>query len=41
MQKKKKKIKLENLNHYRDFISIKDIVKILKYFMKNEIKGGL
>lgn len=35
----KKKIKLENLNHYRDFISIKDIVKILKYFMKNEIKG--
>ena len=35
----KKKIKLENLNHYRDFISIKDIVKILKYFMKNEVKG--
>lgn len=39
IKNEKKKIVLENLNHFRDFISIKDIVKILKYLMKNEVKG--
>ena len=37
--KKKNNIKLENLNHFRDFISIKDIAKIIIYFLKNQISG--
>ena len=32
-------IELENLNHFRDFISIKDIAKIIIFFLKKEIKG--
>lgn len=39
IKKRKKIIKLENLNHFRDFISIKDISKIIIYFLKNEISG--
>jgi len=37
--KKKNIIKLENLNHFRDFISIEDIAKIIIYFLKNQISG--
>ena len=37
--KKKNNIKLENLNHFRDFISIEDIAKIIIYFLKNQISG--
>ena len=32
-------IKLENLNHYRDFISIEDIAKIILHFLKKKISG--
>ncbi|MBD1140983.1 SDR family oxidoreductase [Pelagibacterales bacterium SAG-MED39] len=39
IKKKKRVIKLENLNHYRDFISIRDISKILIFFLKKEISG--
>ena len=35
----KKQITLENLNHYRDFISVDDIGKIILNFSKKEIKG--
>ena len=34
IKKAKKKIVLKNLNHFRDFISIKDIIKIILYFLK-------
>jgi len=39
IKKRKGVIKLKNLNHYRDFISIEDIAKIIVYFLKKEIKG--
>jgi len=35
------KIILDNLNHYRDFISIKDISKIIIFFLKNKTKGTI
>ena len=34
--KDKKKILLKNLNHYRDFISTKDISKSIKILFKNK-----
>ncbi len=34
IKKAKRKIILKNLNHFRDFISIKDIIKIILYFLK-------
>ena len=39
IKKRNKLIKLENLNHYRDFISIEDIAKIILYFLKKKISG--
>ena len=39
IKKAKKKIILNNLNHYRDFISIKDITKIIFYFLKKNFFG--
>ena len=36
---KKKFISLENLNHYRDFISIEDIVKAIMLLYKTKSKG--
>jgi len=35
----KKKIILKNLNHYRDFISVEDIVKIILSFSKKKVQG--
>ena len=35
----KKKIILKNLNHYRDFISMKDISKIILHLCKIKHKG--
>ena len=35
----KKKILLKNLNHYRDFISIEDISKIIFVLLKKRYKG--
>ena len=37
--KDKKKILLKNLNHYRDFISTKDISKAIKILFKNKKSG--
>ena len=39
IKKKKGLINLKNLNHYRDFISIEDIAKIIIYFLRKEISG--
>ena len=39
IKKTKKKITLYNLDHYRDFISMNDISKIIFYFYKNKFKG--
>ncbi|MDC0417197.1 NAD(P)-dependent oxidoreductase [Candidatus Pelagibacter sp.] len=36
---KKIKIKLENLNHFRDFISMDDLSKIIMFFLKKKITG--
>lgn len=36
---KKKKIYLKNLNHYRDFISMHDISKIIMFLLKKKITG--
>ena len=30
---------LKNLNHFRDFIAIEDIAKIILYFLKKKITG--
>ena len=38
-EKKNKTIKFENLNHFRDFIAIEDIAKIILYFLKKKITG--
>ena len=35
----KKRITLENLNHYRDFISVDDIGKIILNFSRKKIEG--
>ncbi len=35
----KNDITLKNLNHYRDFISVDDIVKIILYFSKKKTEG--
>tara|TARA_B100000579_G_scaffold434799_1_gene456525 strand:- start:780 stop:1598 length:819 start_codon:yes stop_codon:yes gene_type:complete len=32
-------LNLENLNHYRDFISIKDISKIISFFLRKQFSG--
>ena len=39
IKKTKNKIILRNLNHYRDFISMKDITKIIFYLHKRQFKG--
>ena len=39
IRKTKKKIKLKNLNHYRDFISMEDISKIIFVLMKKKFCG--
>ena len=39
IKKTKKTIVLENLNHFRDFISIKDISKIIIHMLKNRVNG--
>jgi nucleoside-diphosphate-sugar epimerase len=39
IQKMKKKIVLKNLNHYRDFISMEDIAKIIFFLLKKKYKG--
>jgi nucleoside-diphosphate-sugar epimerase len=39
IKESKRKITLYNLNHYRDFISMKNISKIIIYFYKKKIKG--
>ena len=39
IKKSKNKIILYNLSHYRDFISMKDITKIIFYLYKRQFKG--
>ena len=39
IKKTKKKITLYNLDHYRDFISMNDISKIIFYLYRNKFKG--
>jgi UDP-glucose 4-epimerase len=39
IKRSKNKITLKNLNHYRDFISMSDINKIIFYLMKIKFKG--
>ena len=39
IKKTKKKIILENLNHYRDFISMEEISKIIHYLYKKNFRG--
>ena len=39
IKKSKNKIILHNLSHYRDFISMKDITKIIFYLYKRQFKG--
>ena len=39
IKKSKKKIIFRNLNHYRDFISMQDISKIIFYFYKKNFRG--
>ncbi len=39
IKKSIKKINLNNLNHFRDFISINDISKIILFFLKNKTEG--
>ena len=41
IKKAKKKITLDNLNHYRDFISIEDISEIIIVLLKKRFKGIL
>ena len=41
IRKSKKKIKLENLNHYRDFISMQDISNIIFKLLKKRYYGVL
>ena len=41
IKKTKKTLILKNLNHFRDFISIDDVAKIIHFFLKNEIKGTI
>ena len=39
IKKVKKKIVLENLNHYRDFISMKDITKVIHILLEKKFIG--
>ena len=39
IKNKKKIILLKNLNHYRDFISTKDLAKIIIFLYKKKFKG--
>ena len=39
IKKKERLIILKNLNHFRDFIAIEDIAKIILYFLKKKITG--
>ena len=39
IKKKERLIILKNLNHFRDFIAIEDIAKIILYFFKKKITG--
>ena len=41
IRKTKKKLTLKNLNHYRDFISMEDISKIIFFLMKKKFSGVL
>ena len=40
-KEKKKKLTLKNLNHYRDFISMEDISKIIFILMRKKFSGIL
>ena len=39
MSYKKDKIILSNLNHFRDFVTTKDIAKVIVFLMKKKISG--
>ena len=41
IKKSKKKLTLENLNHYRDFISMEDISKIIFVLLRKKFNGVL
>lgn len=39
IKRSKKKIILKNLNHYRDFVSMEDIAKVINLLLKQRFKG--